>query len=97
MQASITDIKRKIFARLGEKVRIAGIADIGPRLIAFRAARFDALTSGAQAAFSKGFDLSGELEGAALHVVLATAHPRDTNQGAVSEPRPWHAGLDAVP
>ncbi len=63
MQASITDVKRKIvFARLGEKVRIAGIADIGPRPISFRAARFDALTAGARAAFSKGFDLSGDLD-----------------------------------
>lgn len=63
MRASITDLKRKIvFARLGDQIRIAGNADIGPRPIAFRAKRFDALTADARAAFSTGFDLSGELD-----------------------------------
>lgn len=63
MRTSVTDLKRKIvFARLGEQVRIAGIADIGPRPIAFRAERFEALLSGARAAFSAGFDLTGDLE-----------------------------------
>lgn len=63
MRASITDLKRKIvFARLGERIRIAGIADIGPRPIVFRADRFEALKASATAAFSKGFDLSGALD-----------------------------------
>ncbi|TVR10339.1 MAG: FAD-dependent oxidoreductase [Salinarimonadaceae bacterium] len=57
MACSITDIKRKlVFARLGDKVRIAGIADIGRRDFAFVPERFDALLAGARAAFGAGFD-----------------------------------------
>ena len=63
MRTSITDLKRKlVFARLVDRVRIAGIADIAPRNFAFRPDRFDALVTGARDAFTKGFDLSGELE-----------------------------------
>ena len=63
MTASITDIKRKIvFARLGERIRIAGHADIGPRPLTFRPDRFATLIENAKAAFAAGFDLSGDLE-----------------------------------
>lgn len=63
MQTSITDLKRKlVFARLGDRVRVAGIADIAPRDFVFRPDRFDALVRGAQEAFSKGFELQSNLE-----------------------------------
>ena len=56
MQTSITDLKRKmVFARLGDQVRIAGMADIGRRRFAFEQDRFAALKDGAQAAFARGF------------------------------------------
>lgn len=57
MQVSITDVKRKlVFARLGDQVRIAGIADIGRRLFAFEQDRFEVLKRTAGAAFSAGFE-----------------------------------------
>ncbi|WP_259781049.1 FAD-dependent oxidoreductase [Aestuariispira ectoiniformans] len=49
---SITDTRRKlVFARLGGELRIAGIADIGSRDLAFRQDRFQALVDGARSAF----------------------------------------------
>jgi D-amino-acid dehydrogenase len=63
MRTSITDLKRKlVFARLGDHIRIAGIADIASRKFTFRPDRFTALMDGASAAFANGFDLSGEVE-----------------------------------
>jgi D-amino-acid dehydrogenase len=63
MKTSITDLKRKlVFARLGDHIRIAGIADIAPRNFTFQPERFAALLSSANAAFAQGFDLSGEVE-----------------------------------
>lgn len=58
MRVSITDVKRKlVFARLGEQLRIAGIADIGRRRFAFEQPRFEVLKQGAVDAFSAGFRL----------------------------------------
>lgn len=57
MACSITDLKRKlVFARLGDTVRVAGVADIARRNIAFDPARFEALRAGARAAFPGTFD-----------------------------------------
>ncbi len=57
MRVSITDLKRKIvFARLGEEVRAAGLADIGPRRSAFDERRFASFRSQAVAAFGPAFD-----------------------------------------
>jgi D-amino-acid dehydrogenase len=57
MRVSITDLKRKIvFARLGEEVRAAGLADIGPRRSAFDERRFATFRSQAVAAFGPAFD-----------------------------------------
>jgi D-amino-acid dehydrogenase len=56
MRVSITDVKRKlVFARIGEEVRVAGLADIGPRRVAFDSQRFDALKSSASEAFVEAF------------------------------------------
>lgn len=56
MQTSITDVKRKlVFARLGDQIRIAGIADIGHRRFAFDQQRFNILKDSANAAFDQGF------------------------------------------
>lgn len=53
MQVSITDVKRKlVFARIGEEVRVAGLADIGSRRIAFDRRRYENLKASALAAFS---------------------------------------------
>lgn len=66
MRVSITDLKRKIvFARLGNSVRAAGLADIGPRRFLFDSARFASFESASIAAFGGAFahgagsDLSG--------------------------------------
>lgn len=56
MRVSITDVKRKlVFARLGDQVRIAGIADIGRKLFAFEQDRFEVLKQSASEAFAAGF------------------------------------------
>lgn len=56
MRVSITDVKRKlVFARIGEEVRVAGLADIGPRTVAFDSQRFDALQASASEAFVDAF------------------------------------------
>ena len=56
MRISITDLKRKIvFARLGDEVRVAGLADIGPRCIRFDASRFATFEAEAVAAFGATF------------------------------------------
>ncbi|MCG6121534.1 MAG: FAD-dependent oxidoreductase [Microvirga sp.] len=61
MRRSITDLKRKlVFARIGESVRVAGIADIGRRDFRFDAKRFEALLAGARAAFPIGLDHGAE-------------------------------------
>lgn len=56
MRVSITDLGRKIvFARLGDEVRIAGLADVGPRRPKFDAARFDSFRQAAAEAFGPAF------------------------------------------
>ena len=52
MRISITDLKRKlVFARIGSELRIAGLADIGPRDPLFRDERLQALRALSQSAF----------------------------------------------
>ncbi|MER8395329.1 FAD-dependent oxidoreductase [Mesorhizobium sp. M1340] len=62
MRVSITDpTRRLVFARLGETIRIAGIADIGPRQFTFEQSRFETLKRAAASAFPDRFDqISGE-------------------------------------
>lgn len=56
MLVSITDVKRKlVFARIGDEVRVAGLADIGPRHVAFDPQRFEALKASASDAFVDAF------------------------------------------
>jgi D-amino-acid dehydrogenase len=56
MRVSITDVKRKIvFARLGDTVRAAGLADIGSQRFHFAPDRFEAFRSAAVAAFGPAF------------------------------------------
>lgn len=60
MRVSITDPKRRlVFARLGDKIRIAGIADIGSRAFAFDQSRYETLKRGAASAFPGRFDQAG--------------------------------------
>jgi D-amino-acid dehydrogenase len=57
MRVSITDPKRRlVFARLGYKVRVAGIADIGSRSFTFDQSRYETLKRGAASAFPGRFD-----------------------------------------
>jgi D-amino-acid dehydrogenase len=57
MGVSITDAKRKlVFARLGEEVRVAGLADIGPRRPRFDPARFASFRQAAIRAFGGAFE-----------------------------------------
>lgn len=59
MKVSITDVKRKtVFARIGDKVRIAGIADIGKRRLSFDPKRFEVLRQSASEAFVGCYDVS---------------------------------------
>ncbi len=59
MRASITDPKRRVvFARLGDTVRIAGVADIGPRHFSFDQERYDRFKQAVASIFSRGFDLN---------------------------------------
>lgn len=58
MRVSITDVKRKlVFARIGEELRVAGLADIGARQVAFDPQRFDSLKSSSMEAFVDAFQL----------------------------------------
>ncbi|WP_341643225.1 FAD-dependent oxidoreductase [Thauera sp. SDU_THAU2] len=57
MRVSVTDPKRRlVFARLGETVRVAGIADIGPREFAFDQSRFDTFRAAARSCFPGAYD-----------------------------------------
>jgi D-amino-acid dehydrogenase len=57
MRVSITDTRRKIvFARLGDSVRAAGLADIGPREIRFDATRFESFKVASIEAFGPAFE-----------------------------------------
>jgi D-amino-acid dehydrogenase len=57
MRVSITDTRRKIvFARLGDSVRAAGLADIGPREIRFDEARFESFKGASIEAFGAAFE-----------------------------------------
>lgn len=56
MRVSITDLQRKIvFARLGNTVRAAGLADIGARPYHFNGERFESFRSAAVEAFGQSF------------------------------------------
>ncbi len=60
--ASITDTSRKVvFCRLGDRLRIAGLADIGGNPGRFKQSRFETLRQTAQAIFPAAGDYSGEL------------------------------------
>lgn len=60
MHVSVTDLKRKIvFARLGDQVRAAGLADIGARQFRFDRNRFEVFQSAVLGAFGSAFELSG--------------------------------------
>lgn len=62
MRVSITDLSRKmVFARLGDQIRVAGLADIGPRRIRFDPARFETFRKAATDAFGAAFDGSAGL------------------------------------
>lgn len=64
MRVSITDVKRKlVFARIGDEIRVAGLADIGPRHVAFDSRRFGALRSSASEAFVDAFRPFADSEG----------------------------------
>ncbi|HTO31005.1 MAG TPA: FAD-dependent oxidoreductase [Pararhizobium sp.] len=57
MRVSITDLKRKlVFARLGDDVRIAGLADIGAARPRFSDERFDMFRSASIEAFGGAFE-----------------------------------------
>ncbi|RWP51071.1 FAD-dependent oxidoreductase [Mesorhizobium sp.] len=61
IRVSITDPKRRlVFARLGEAIRIAGIADIGSRQFTFDQSRFETLKRGAASAFPGSFDQTAD-------------------------------------
>lgn len=56
MRVSITDLRRKIvFARLGDRVRAAGLADIGRKDFRFDDDRFKSFHNGAMQAFGGAF------------------------------------------
>lgn len=56
MRVSVTDLKRKtVFARLGDQLRVAGLADIGARCPVFDAGRLRTLRAGAEEAFGAAF------------------------------------------
>jgi len=60
--ASITDSSRKlVFCRLGEQLRIAGLADIGMCPGDFRQSRFDRLFQAAKDLFPKAGDYGGKV------------------------------------
>ncbi|MDQ0564371.1 D-amino-acid dehydrogenase [Rhizobium mesoamericanum] len=60
--ASITDTARKtVFCRIGDRLRIAGLADIGPINGKFREDRFRTLLATAKGIFPKAGDYDGEV------------------------------------
>lgn len=60
--ASITDTARKVvFCRIGDRLRIAGIADIGPRRESLDPARFESFRETARGIFPEAGDYAGEL------------------------------------
>ncbi|MBA8820918.1 amino acid dehydrogenase [Ochrobactrum sp. P6BS-III] len=62
--ASITDAARKtVFCRIGERLRIAGLADIGYGKEGFRQERFQTLFETARGIFPKAGDYNGEVSG----------------------------------
>lgn len=61
--ASVTDTARKVvFCRIGDKVRIAGLADIAKEKGHFNQARFDYLLQTAKSIFPKGANYDGEID-----------------------------------
>lgn len=59
IRVSVTDPKRRmVFAPLGNSIRVAGIADVGPRRFCFDQARFETLRQSAAGAFPGTFDLT---------------------------------------
>lgn len=57
MRVSITDLKRRIvFARIGDSIRAAGLADIGARRFQFEDDRFAAFKAASIAAFGQAFE-----------------------------------------
>ncbi|RWX81444.1 FAD-dependent oxidoreductase [Neorhizobium lilium] len=63
-EASITDTSRKVvFCRLGDGLRIAGLADIGPRNGRFNQQRFNRLLDVAKGIFPEAGDYGAELQG----------------------------------
>ncbi len=59
IKVSVTDPKRRlVIARLGDTIRIAGIADIGRRAFTFDQSRYESLKSEAIGAFPLSFDPS---------------------------------------
>lgn len=62
-QASITDTARKVvFCRIGDRVRIGGLADIGTENGKFEQPRFDYLLNTARGIFPKAADYDGEID-----------------------------------
>ncbi|MBB5538857.1 FAD-dependent oxidoreductase [Rhizobium giardinii] len=60
--ASVTDTARKtVFCRIGDRLRIAGLADIGPLNGKFREDRFRTLLATAKGIFPKAGDFDGEV------------------------------------
>lgn len=60
--ASITDTSRKtVFCRIGDRLRIAGLADIGPGGGLFKQERFQTLLETARGIFPKAGDYEGEV------------------------------------
>lgn len=61
--ASITDTARKVvFCRIGDKIRIAGLADIGRETGQFEKPRFDYLLNTAKGIFPKAANYEGDLD-----------------------------------
>lgn len=62
--ASITDTARKtVFCRIGNRLRIAGLADIGFEESTFRQGRFQTLYETARGIFPSAADYDGEVNG----------------------------------
>ncbi|MER9425503.1 FAD-dependent oxidoreductase [Mesorhizobium sp. M0317] len=60
--ASITDTSRKtVFCRIGDRLRIAGLADIAPGEGVFKSERFETLFKTARGIFPKAGDYDGEV------------------------------------